>query len=82
MIEVLFFGRMNDVAGLRRTQVAAPIDGTSLHALRDSFFGDAIDGGHIKAMDVRMSVNRVVVTQDQAVRAGDEVAFFSVFSGG
>ena len=76
MVEVLFFGRMADVAGRRRTTIEPPAGGLSLIALRDSLFDDAT-----RAV-VRMSVNQVQVTADQALNDGDEVAFFSLFSGG
>jgi len=73
MIEVLFFGRMADTAGTRRTALPYRI-GLRLCEVRDQVLPGA-DG-------VRMSVNRMHVAGDQALRDGDEVAFFSVFSGG
>ncbi len=79
VIEVLFFGRMVDVVGARQRQVEAV---SSLFALRDQVFGDALRDGRLHSRDVRMSVNRNVTTDDQPLKAGDEVAFFSIFSGG
>ena len=76
MIDVLFFGRMADVAGQRRMTMALPAQGMTLVVLRDSLF----DAGTRPA--VRMSVNQVQMTADQTLRDGDEVAFFSLFSGG
>ncbi|EGF93397.1 thiS family protein [Asticcacaulis biprosthecium C19] len=70
-VEVLFFGRMADVAGARRKTC----DAVRLLTLRESFFGADVAA-------VRMSVNQVQVFADQALNDGDEVAFFSVFSGG
>lgn len=81
MIEVLFFGRMADVAGARSLTVAVP-DSGMLHGLRDSVFRDALTAGQLSPRDIRMSVNKTVVTVDQRLEDGDEVAFFSVFSGG
>ena len=72
---------MADVAGKRSLTVAVPEDGT-LHALRDRVFADALTAGQVAARDIRMSVNKVVVSADQPVNDGDEIAFFSVFSGG
>ncbi|ESQ87549.1 hypothetical protein ABAC460_19675 [Asticcacaulis sp. AC460] len=70
-VQVLFFGRMADITGMRKTVR----DADSLVGLRDSLFaGDAAA--------VRMSVNQVQVFSDQTLADGDEVAFFSVFSGG
>lgn len=71
-VEVLFFGRMADIAGARRISREAE----TLFGLRDALFDAAISSG------VRMSVNRQQVTADVVLNAGDEVAFFSVFSGG
>lgn len=76
MVEVLFFGRMADVAGRRRMTVDRPAEGLSLIALRDSLFDEATRA------TVRMSVNQFQATADQTLSDGDEVAFFSLFSGG
>ncbi len=76
MVEVLFFGRMADVAGRRRMTVDWPVEGLSLIALRDSLFDEATRAA------VRMSVNQRQITMNQALNDGDEVAFFSLFSGG
>ena len=76
MVEVLFFGRMADVAGRRRMRVERPGEGLQLMALRDSLFDEAT------RTVVRMSVNQIQVTADQALNDGDEIAFFSLFSGG
>ena len=73
MIEVLFFGRMADAAGVRHTSLPFS-DGMRLSEVRDRLLPQ-VEG-------VRMSLNKVQVVDDQALRDGDEVAFFSVFSGG
>lgn len=82
MIVVLFFGRMADLAKKKRLDVAPAPGGDSLFALRDRMLGDAVAAGQVKAADIRISLNRVVQIEDGAVSDGDEVAFFSVFSGG
>jgi molybdopterin synthase sulfur carrier subunit len=76
MIDILFFGRVADMQGKRRLAMAFPEGGLSLFALRLRLF----DGEGDDRM--RMSVNQVIVTADQPLHDGDEVAFFSVFSGG
>lgn len=73
MITVLFFGRMADAAGQRRTEMAWD-KGLRISDIRDAVL-PKVDG-------VRMSVNKVQVHDNQVLRDGDEVAFFSVFSGG
>ncbi len=74
MITVFFFGRMADVAGRRRVDIAVPDGGLRLLGLREQ----VLPGEN----GVRMSLNREVVHGDADVADGDEVAFFSVFSGG
>lgn len=80
-MEVMFFGKMADVAGRRALTIAVP-DGTTLHALRDRMFADALAAGQVAVRDIRMSVNKTMVAADQSIADADEVAFFSVFSGG
>ena len=80
-MEVMFFGKMADVAGMRALTIAVP-GGATLHALRDRIFADALAAGQIAVRDIRMSVNKTVVAADQSVDDTDEVAFFSIFSGG
>jgi len=82
MIAVLFFGRMADLVGQRRVELPSAPQGDSLFALRDRLLGTAIAAGQVEDRAVRMSLNRVVSRDDRAVADGDEVAFFSVFSGG
>ncbi len=57
-------------------ELTFPEDGLSLFELRVRLFNGESDDR------MRMSVNQVVVNADQTLRDGDEVAFFSVFSGG
>ncbi len=82
MINVLFFGRMADISGTRGQQVGWPQEGLTLLVLRDRLLGEAVQAGRVRTADIRMSVNRNVIADDQPLRDGDEVAFFSVFSGG
>lgn len=80
MINILFFGKMADIVGVRDQQVAA--GGVYLFTVRDRVFETALNDGRVRTADIRMSVNRKVVTGDVVLSDGDEVAFFSVFSGG
>ncbi|MFT4076408.1 MAG: MoaD/ThiS family protein [Asticcacaulis sp.] len=75
MIAILFFGRVADLLGKRRMDMALPAGGLTLETLRNQLFAEGDPR-------LRMSVNQVVVTSDQSLADGDEVAFFSVFSGG
>lgn len=76
MIDILFFGRVADMQGKRRLTMAFPEDGLSLFELRLRLFDGETDDR------MRMSVNQVIMTADQPLHDGDEVAFFSIFSGG
>ncbi len=73
-IEILFFGKIADRMG-RRRETQALSDHASLFEVRDRLFGPEV-------ADVRMSVNQVVTAENCLLRDGDEVAFFSIFSGG
>lgn len=81
MIVVYLFGRMADVIGMRRLEADPAVAG-SLVILRDQIFAEAIESGRIAKHDIRMSLNQAVVADDRPLNDGDEVAFFSVFSGG
>lgn len=75
MIDILFFGHVADLIGQRRTSISLPAEGLSLFTLRDQLF---------RQLDtpLRMSINQILVSDDRPLNDGDEVAFFSVFSGG
>lgn len=77
-VKVLLFGRMADVVGQR----SLPCRADRLLALRDQVFAEAFTAGQVTPDAIRMSVNQVQVAGDQILKEGDEVAFFSVFSGG
>ena len=82
MIAVLFFGRMADLAGVRRVELPPGPQADSLFVLRDRLLGAALAAAHVEVSAVRISLNRIMSRDDRAVADGDEVAFFSTFSGG
>jgi len=81
-IEVLFFGQVADVLG-RSAHLPLPLDGCWLSQLRRGI-GSLVDGGEaaLTAPGVRASVDREIANGDVWVMPGQEVAFFSTFSGG
>lgn len=81
MIDVLFFGRVADLMRERSLKVEAE-EGQSTFKLRDKLFQGLFADGVISAANIRMSVNQSMSTSDIPVSDGDEVAFFSIFSGG
>ena len=80
MVDVLFFGKMADIVGARTRRIDA--GGMYLFTVRDDVFKSALKDGRVTLSDIRMSINRRQVTADVALSDGDEVAFFSIFSGG
>jgi molybdopterin synthase sulfur carrier subunit len=82
MIEVLFFGSVADIVRERKLTIDRAQAGDTLLAVRDHFFDEAIQAGRVSGPAIRMSVNQAITRADQRLRDGDEVAFFSVFSGG
>lgn len=82
MIEVLFFGRMADVIRERNLKLDLTESRKTLFALRDDLFREASEAGRVSLSAIQMSVNQSATRVDQALSEGDEVAFFSVFSGG
>jgi len=79
MIRVLFFGQVADVMGQR--EVESSPQSLSLLDLREHLFGKGTRGESL-ASKVLMSVNSEVVRDERRLQPGDEVAFFSPFSGG
>jgi len=79
---VLFFGKLADRAGLRQIGYDIPDTGLRLYALRDDVLSEAFALGGLSPSEVRMSVNQVLCVDDRPLSDGDEVAFFSPFSGG
>ncbi len=82
MIQILFFGRIADLVMQRSQSLKLPEAGLSLMALREQIFATVIEGGQLSPLALKMSVNQTLVSGDQTLQAGDEVAFFSPFSGG
>lgn len=80
--EVLFFGRVSDTFG-RSAQVSIPAEGCRLSDVMASLC-ELFETGAAALTErgLRTAVEREIVTGDAWVRPGQEVAFFSMFSGG
>lgn len=82
MIRILFFGRPADHFGAER-HLGLPEGGATVGELRRLLAAeDARAAEVLLRPDVRASVDAVLVPDDTPVRAGQEVAWFSIFSGG
>lgn len=79
---LLFFGKVADRFGAAR-EAAIPAGGCTLAQLR-AWLAQAVEGG-AEALDelgLRIAVDQELADDGAWVRPGQEVAFFSVFSGG
>lgn len=82
VMRVLFFGRIADVFG-QSLSVETPACGLRLSELREALAG-LKDGAReaIMRSDVRSAVDQAMAFDTDWVSPGQEVAFFSMFSGG
>lgn len=81
-VQVLFFGRVADVFG-RRTVTTLPHEGCSVSELTQTLAARGPDEACALARsDVRVAVDQSIVDPDSWVTPGQEIAFFSMFSGG
>lgn len=82
MARILFFGRVADALG-REVQIALPAGGCSLAELRRRLAnGDPHAEAALGRSDVRASVDQVIAVEGDWVLPEQEIAFFSMFSGG
>jgi molybdopterin synthase sulfur carrier subunit len=84
MTQLLFFGRLRDIAGYSAITRDLPASVVTVADLR-AWIGneDPLLGGEISAPHVRVAVNQAMCVSDQAcVRGADEVAFMPPLSGG
>lgn len=82
MTRILFFGRVAERLGVERS-LDLPADGTSVGEIRRLLAAtDALAADALMRTDVRASVDQIVVGDDVLARPDQEIAFFSIFSGG
>ena len=81
-VTVLFFGKLADAMG-RSAEVAIPAAGCTVAQLK-THLAATIAGAEAALAErgVRWAVAREIVGDHAWVRPGQEVAFFSMFSGG
>jgi len=82
-IQVRFFGQVADVCG-RNLTLRIGASGCRLSEVKAQLCATVEGAGEaLAAPGVRAAIAQIMVIDDGAwVRAGDEVAFFSAFSGG
>lgn len=75
-INVLFFGVLAELTGMRRKHYTAIESYSDLkHRIFDEFPG-------IEHYTYRIAVNRTIINEDPVLRDGDELAFMPPFAGG
>jgi len=83
MLRVLFFGRLSDVAGTERMDIAIHSSITTSAVLRDHLGQD--NDGLMRALNepqVMVALNQILVDWDCNLQPGDEVAFLPPVTGG
>jgi sulfur-carrier protein len=82
MIRVCYFGKVAERMNARVCDIVPQKTPLTLWALRADLFAGIDDWADIKTPGVLMSVNQQLERADIVLQSGDEVAFFSPFSGG
>ncbi|MBB5659442.1 MULTISPECIES: MoaD/ThiS family protein [Brevundimonas] len=82
MTPILFFGRVGERLGPEGS-FDLPSEGLTVREIRNLLAErDEVAADALLRPDVRASVDMVVVSEDSLARPGQEIAFFSLFSGG
>lgn len=80
MVKVLLFGHLADRAGWREQEMdfTGPLSAlTGVLSMADPGLAASL-----AAPGVRAAVNQTISAEDTALKAGDEVAFLPIYSGG
>ena len=80
MVKVLLLGHLADRAGWREREM--DFTGTLSALIEALALGDPRLADSLVAPGVRAAVNHTILPSDTALRAGDEVAFLPIYSGG
>jgi molybdopterin synthase sulfur carrier subunit len=82
MTRILFFGRVAERLG-PDCRLDLPAGGATMGEIRNLLAArDEVAAAALLRVDVRGSLDQVVVGEDALARPDQEIAFFSIFSGG
>lgn len=83
-IRILYFALLRDALGRAQEELEVPEDVTTVAGLREWLrdCGEPYAAALGNARRVRAAVNQEMAEPDDAVKAGDEVAFFPPVTGG
>ena len=79
-LRVVMLGRLAVCAGWREREV--PATGSVSELIGALSLADPELGATLSAPGVRVAVNQTILPGDTSLRAGDEVAFLPIYSGG
>jgi molybdopterin synthase sulfur carrier subunit len=80
-IRVLYFAGLREAFGCAGESIDLPADVSTVAALRDLLVGQGRDK-LATAKNLRCAVNQEMAGPDEAIKDGDEVAFFPPVTGG
>ena len=82
MTRILYFGRVAEKLGTEGA-LELPAEGLTVREIRRRLADqDEVAADALIRSDVRASVDQVIAGEDALARPDQEIAFFSVFSGG
>ena len=81
MIEILFFGRLGDASETLRLDLPDGVGDTDTLTTWLSEQNSAL-GVELKKAGNRIVVNKAIISENTAIKTGDEIAYMSPLSGG
>ena len=81
MIEILFFGRLGDASETLRVELPVGVKDTNGLTKWLSEQNSAL-GSELEKAGNRIAVNKTIISENSAVKEGDEIAYMSPLSGG
>jgi sulfur-carrier protein len=83
MIKLLYFASLREALGTSAEELALPRDVANVGALRAHLAARGVQWGvFASSKSLRAAVNQVMAGPEDAVRDGDEIAFFPPVTGG
>jgi len=81
VIEILFFGRLGDASKTLRVELPVGVKDTNGLTKWLSEQNSAL-GSELERAGNRIAVNKTIISENSAVKEGDEIAYMSPLSGG
>lgn len=81
MIEILFFGRLGDASETLRLELPQGVNDTDGLTAWLSEQNEVL-GTELEKAGNRIAVNKTIISENTALKVGDEIAYMSPLSGG